>query len=240
MKLPVLIYYKLHPEQMDDDTVSIFNFYRQLTLLRKNGYTPITCKELYDYLMMLRSLPEKPILISFDKGHISQFRHARPILLELGFRAVFFVTAEWVLQSSCNQQINTPQDMDVVQLQILQEEGFEIGIHGDNYIDYKRSSFVDVLSDLRNGIAMFKKLGLTIINALAYPYGANHYFFWKGSKIDTVLKQQKILLAFSKGNKVNDLKFANRYNIRRIEVSGTDTDEKFLKKISGRRLIRFT
>ena len=233
MKLSVLQYHKLHSELRDDQTITAADFKRQLTILKTNGYNPISCKNLYDYLMKIGGLPEKPVLITFDKGYACQYRDAAPILEDQGFSAVFFITAEFVLQSCCSEGNKTESFMNIEHLKQLGEFGFEIGIHGYINLNFTNSKLQELSSNIVRSFLLFNRLELFSTNVLAYPYGEITRVFWKTRRLYKMLKQEKIMLAFSKGNRVNDLSDTHRFNIHRIEISGQDTEKNFYYESGG-------
>lgn len=88
--LPILMYHHLDEQGDGNATVSVGGFRRQMELLKKEGYTPITCQQLVSFTEG-GTLPEKPVLITFDDGYASNYRLAFPILKEYGFPATIFV-----------------------------------------------------------------------------------------------------------------------------------------------------
>ena len=63
-------------------------------------------------------LPARPVMITFDDWTPDHFELARPILNQLGFKAVFFIVTE---------KINSEEERD--KLRTLVREGHEIGSH---------------------------------------------------------------------------------------------------------------
>ena len=232
--LPVLLYYRFHPELSDNYTVSIDAFRRQLAFLKENDYSSISCKQLYGFLMNVDKLPDKPFMITFDEGHISQYSYAMSILEEFGFTAIFFVYGDWVLSGSSGKNRNFQVCMDINQLRDLREAGFEIGINGYSGMNFKASKLTDIQTEISKSMILFNRFGLILTNALAYPYGESHTGFLKREKMYRMLKQQKVMLAFNNSNKVNNLFKTNRLNINRIEIKGKDSYKDFLTKITGR------
>jgi peptidoglycan/xylan/chitin deacetylase (PgdA/CDA1 family) len=231
VKLTVLQYHKLHSELADDDTVTTTSFRRQLAFLKQQRFNPISCRTLYNYLMKIGDLPSNPVLITFDGGHISQFTHGVRILEAFSFQATFFIYVEELLSSD---RIDTryPQAIKVEQINALQEIGFEVGLHGYTHLSYRKASLRAIRADISKGIYLLNKFEIPFTNVIAYPNGLRPALFWNIRKLDKILKQEKVMLAFSKGNAADDTKQINRFNIHRIEVNGKDSDEIFLKKLS--------
>lgn len=74
------------------DVCEYDRFLRQMEFLRRSGWTVLTCREFVER-MKKHDLPEKVATLSFDDGLSSQYTHAYPILLSLGFPATFFIIA---------------------------------------------------------------------------------------------------------------------------------------------------
>ena len=62
------------------------DFDSQMKYLRNNGYHTITPDELYDALAGSSTLPENPVLITFDDGYEDNYTNAYPILKSMASR----------------------------------------------------------------------------------------------------------------------------------------------------------
>lgn len=87
--VPVLLYHNFVEEPADSPTGSE-TFRRQMELLRTNGYEVISLNELIDFVEKGTPLPEKPVVITFDDGYLSNYEIAYPILREYGFEGTIF------------------------------------------------------------------------------------------------------------------------------------------------------
>ena len=63
----------------------------QMKYLVDHGYHTITPNELYDYLAGNGTLPERPVLITFDDGYVDNYTKAFPILKKYHLKATVFV-----------------------------------------------------------------------------------------------------------------------------------------------------
>jgi peptidoglycan/xylan/chitin deacetylase (PgdA/CDA1 family) len=234
MKLPILQYHKLHPTHKHNDTILVEDFRLQMMLLKQFGYTTITCSELSSSLMNITKLPANPVMITFDHGHISQNIYAMAILEDQGFNAVFFVTGDKVLKSTVKE--NGYSDyMNIDHLRFLHEKGSEIGIHGYDDLDFSNTEPELINYDISRCVALLRTLEVPFVSALAYPQGKTPLMFWKSKKLYDILKQQRISLAFERGNGINELSTANRFSLHRTEVKGFDSARKFLNKLNHAR-----
>ena len=92
-RLPVLLYHDIveRPGQETRYAITGDNLSEQLEWLKKNGYETITDHDLAGFMDGNASLPEKPILLTFDDDHRSHYYVAFPLLEKHDFEGVFFL-----------------------------------------------------------------------------------------------------------------------------------------------------
>ena len=66
-------------------------FFEQMRWLYQNEYQTLTIDDLLSC-----NVPEKSVILTFDDGHISNYKLAFPILKKFNFVATFFVVPQWV------------------------------------------------------------------------------------------------------------------------------------------------
>ncbi len=96
-KLPILLYHNIASSfAMQDEQLHITpeRFREHVSILKENGFQTISFQQYYDYRTKGSPLPEKPLIISFDDGYITNYEYAYPILKEFGFSATFFAVAK--------------------------------------------------------------------------------------------------------------------------------------------------
>ena len=71
-------------------------FEGQMRILKERGWTTITLDELYAHMATGASVPEKPIVLTFDDGYRDNYVHAFPILKKYGHRAVIWMSTDFV------------------------------------------------------------------------------------------------------------------------------------------------
>ncbi len=103
-------------------------FREQLSYLRRQGYQAVSLDRVVGYLRDGTPLPPQPVLVTFDDGSVSVHDKALPVLRELGWPAVLFVTtdpAAWVFSlGSRPQRRVTPEE-----IRELDRSGVTIGSH---------------------------------------------------------------------------------------------------------------
>ncbi len=97
--IPILMYHNVdnyNPDAPYDMTVNIpaSTFELHMHALLNAGYTPITYEMYYAHETQGAALPEKPILITFDDGYLSNYLYAYPILKKLNIKATMFVITD--------------------------------------------------------------------------------------------------------------------------------------------------
>lgn len=101
--VPVLMYHYVRP--LPDPNVDHLGYglsvspealREQLQYLDTKGYTTITPEELYQSLESPKSLPAKPILLTFDDGYADFYTAAYPLLKEFNMKATLAVVTGFV------------------------------------------------------------------------------------------------------------------------------------------------
>lgn len=88
--VPVLLYHSIVEEPGSYLEVSPETFDGQMRFLVENGYHAVTAQELIDYVYHGGTLPDKPVLISFDDGYQNNYDYAWPILKKHGLKATIY------------------------------------------------------------------------------------------------------------------------------------------------------
>jgi len=81
-----------------DLSVGPERFAEHLRYLRDAGYTGVTLDDMLLFLTLGASLPEKPVILTFDDGYADNYEHAFPVLEEHGFIGHFFIITDFVNQ----------------------------------------------------------------------------------------------------------------------------------------------
>ncbi|MBO5515532.1 MAG: polysaccharide deacetylase family protein [Schwartzia sp.] len=166
--IPILNYHQINDVDENMLTVSTTEFETQLAWLEGNGYQTITVSELLDFLEGKGSLPERPVLITFDDGYIDNYQCAFPILKKHNMKACIFLISEYVSLY--------PNYLTWEQLAEMQLSGIEFGSHTVDHnvlTELSPNSVNHELVDSKN--LLEKRLGRRI-DVLAYPCGyTNEY-----------------------------------------------------------------
>ncbi|HQX51595.1 MAG TPA: polysaccharide deacetylase family protein [Planctomycetaceae bacterium] len=98
-------------------------------------------------LAILKPIPDRLVVLTFDDSAKSHYTVARPLLKEYGFGATFFVTEGFDFKD------NKKDYMTWEEIRELHQDGFEIGNHTRDHLGITEATF-DRLSEQLDGIAM--------------------------------------------------------------------------------------
>lgn len=92
-KIPILMYHHLSEDssKWNSGVVSPDKFREDMLYLTTLGYTTIHFGEYIDFLENGSTLPDNPILITFDDGYYSNYEYAYPILKKYNMKATFLI-----------------------------------------------------------------------------------------------------------------------------------------------------
>lgn len=166
-EIPVLCYHRISEGNKGDYTVSPATFEAHMKILADSGYHSILPDQLYDYLVFDKTLPEKPVVITFDDSRVEHSTIAAPVMEKYGFRGTFFIMTI---------TYNKKNYMTTDQIALLKKAGHTIGLHSwDHTMAVKYKEPEDWQKQV---IDPKKKLEGIIANAVeywAYPNGVfNH------------------------------------------------------------------
>jgi peptidoglycan/xylan/chitin deacetylase (PgdA/CDA1 family) len=179
MKVPVLLFHDVSPDaegNAPDITISPERFREIVAWLAAHGYTGITACDWLNAQNGQGTLPEKPIVITFDDAYANIATHALPVLQSYGFRATVFVvtrliggTSEWDAPMWRSLPL-----MDADQIRTWAASRMEFGSHSHNH--YNLAMLTE--SELAREVAKSQDELASIVGApivsFAYPYGANN------------------------------------------------------------------
>ncbi len=89
--LPVLMYHEVRDRDPGKDSILPEEMEGDLRYLLRAGYTTVFMEDVLDFVYSGKALPDKPILLTFDDGYESSYRHLFPLLKQYGAKAVISV-----------------------------------------------------------------------------------------------------------------------------------------------------
>lgn len=77
-------------------TVTVQRLISHFNWLKQHGYTPVSWKQIKDAREGRGTLPEKPVLLTFDDGYLSFYKTIYPVLKAYNYPAVFALVTSWM------------------------------------------------------------------------------------------------------------------------------------------------
>ena len=230
--LPVLMYHKILENGPDGLTVTTDQFDLQLMYLKENGYQTISLKTLKNMIKDDAALPKKAIILTFDDAFVNFRRQALPLLKKYHFTATVFVPVAFMGKTNMwDKGIDAIMTAEEIR-QLALNDDIEIGLHSFLHKNYGDLALSDMDEDLINCRQTLDFYGIPFTRALAYPYGGY-------PKKDPVLKRQMIKVfqhfgldfALRIGNDINPWPIRQPFEIKRIDIRGTDSFYVFKTKL---------
>ncbi len=193
--------------------------------LRDHGYHGVRLDEALD---PPGAFPGRPVAITFDDGTRDFWEHARPVLSECGFGAtLFIVSGEVGGRSEWDRELGEPARplLDWDQIAALHGEGFEIASHTRTHRVLTRLSETEARDELEGSRADIERVVGTAPAYLAYPrgqYGPEHKRMAREAGYRGACA---VVLGFS------DLRRADRFELRRMTVKGTESMLRFRARL---------
>ena len=94
--VPILVYHRVSDVDKNPTTLTVADFDAQLKFLVDNGYHVIAPDDLLDAWASGKTLPSKPIVLTFDDGHEDIYKNVFPILQKYNMRATVFIVTDHI------------------------------------------------------------------------------------------------------------------------------------------------
>lgn len=230
-KLPVLMYHSVtsNKEEAKGLTIHKDTLEQQLLYLKKNGYTTLHFKDLESF-KTVKDLPKRSVIITFDDVYVNQFKLAYPLFIAHNLKACFYIPFKFVGGKNEWDEGQKPI-MSVQQLQQLDHNIIELGMHSFGHINYSQYSLEMISEDLQKCEKFISEINLNIHQTIAYPFGKYPRNVEKKARFFNLLKENNLKYGLRIGNRVNTFPFKNNYEIQRLDIKGEDTLLHFIWKL---------
>ena len=199
--VPVLAYHMINDGQ-ETYSVSAEKFEEQLKYLKEQGYTTISLLEFAKAKKGKFTLPEKPLIITFDDGYVDNYTTALPLLEKYGMKATVFMVVN---------DIGKEGYLTLDHLKELEKRNIEIGSHTANHLPLVTLSNEKKKEEIELSKLLMEWKGLKTIFFLAYPNGKFD------DECQVFLKESNYLGALTGKAGLNTEK-TNPYLLHRINV----------------------
>jgi peptidoglycan/xylan/chitin deacetylase (PgdA/CDA1 family) len=173
LRVPILTYHRIAPAESSLPeitrrlTVDPAEFAREMQWLASHGFQAITQRELFDSLMHRRTLPRKPVVITFDDGYRNVLTYAAPVLARLRMRAIAYVISGRLTGAG-------PSFLTCPELKRLERLGVEIGSHTVSHRDLRTLTASALEYELAASRRRLECCLAHPVQWFAYPYGGYH------------------------------------------------------------------
>lgn len=217
--IPVLIYHAVvkAPLEEREIEISLDQFKKQMSFLKKNNYKTLTLDEFYDFIQGNKVFPSRSVLLTFDDGIKTNYTNVYPVLKKYGFTAAAFIITNSLDQQTSDFFLNKDELEKI-------KDVFEYASHTHNMHGQTAAGTPDLLVKPKEDIIKDIKTSLKYVdkNYLAYPFGAYN------KELIDILKELNIKMAFTaKGGKAHPKDPV--YEIDRIFIDKHITDEQFMQ-----------
>lgn len=170
--VPILVYHHIRVQQgwakstwSWKMTVTPQTFARHMQHLADKGYTTMTLSDLTAAIRGERTMPEKPVVITFDDNNLSQYDTALPILEAHGQKAVFYLIVKYL---DAAHMVNRDRALD------LHAKGHEIAAHTMTHRALPGLNDADLAWELTESKRLLEELIGQPVKHLAYPGTAHN------------------------------------------------------------------
>ncbi|WP_327090111.1 polysaccharide deacetylase family protein [Nonomuraea sp. NBC_01738] len=177
IRVPILMYHSVTDRPNDDTrphSVRPGDLADQLAYLSESGFTPLTLGDLVASLNKNngRSMPAKPIVVTFDDGYADFHSTALPLLERHDFPATVFLTSGWVADAGRDAAGRSLDEMlSWGQAREAAQTGIEFGGHSHSHPQLDQLPEAELRQELRRNKGLLEeKIGAPVAT-MAYPYG---------------------------------------------------------------------
>ena len=206
------------------------DFRVQMRYLRDHGYHPVSSEAVLSYLEQAVSLPEKPVLITFDDGCESVYSRALPILQEFDFPALFFVTtspdAAVFREGSAAQRQVTPDE-----IRALDASGVTIGSHGVTHEALAAMTDAEIERELGESKRVLEKTLDKPVDTFGVPLN------WYGRRVREAAKRLGYRAVYT-SNSGTIHRDSDPFCLRRVVVEGSSSLDEFARSLAAAPIVQ--
>jgi peptidoglycan/xylan/chitin deacetylase (PgdA/CDA1 family) len=159
--IPILMYHSIRVSH-NRLCVSPADLSKELDYLKYHGYTTITMNQVWTDLHDRRSLPKKPVAITFDDGYRDNYTEAFPLLRERYMVATIFIITK---------KLNTPGGITVDELREMNKYGIEIGSHTQHHLNLRTLNQTELIAEIAQSRTILENIFHCPVVSFCYPSG---------------------------------------------------------------------
>jgi peptidoglycan/xylan/chitin deacetylase (PgdA/CDA1 family) len=168
--VPILVYHHVVPGHQGPRLLYVTpsQFAHQLAYLKSHNYQPVTLREVYDAWFGRGSLPEHPVVISFDDGYVDQVRNAAPLLRRYHWPAELALILDTLYQESPAPPTRLTPSM----VRSLLADHWGLESHTVSHQDLTRLSAPSLRHELRYSRDRLQQIFGVAVDFVCYPGGS--------------------------------------------------------------------
>lgn len=176
MRLPILMYHAVDPvpraARHHRNYVAPGQFEAQLATLARLGYQTVAFADWLTYRRGAGTLPDRPIIITFDDGYRSTGEVAWPILQHFGFGATVFLVSDLIGKTNAWDEPAPGEPLlGRAEIAALQAGGVRFESHTRTHAALTMIPRERAREELTSSRAALSRLLERPVTVLCYPYG---------------------------------------------------------------------
>jgi len=228
----ILMYHKVTHSQNDSLSITIDYLRKQFDYILSQEYKVVSFTQLMEIEASAKNLSGKYLVLTFDDGYKNNKDLLLPLLDEYGFCAAIFLTVGYIGKENVWDGGGEPL-LSFEEIKMMSRlPNIEFGFHSYEHKAYSQMKADEIENDIAICKNIFQENKIPYIPVLAYPYGAYPKKDKKKKEnLFDILKKMGIRYALRIGNGMNVLSFNKPYEIKRINIRGSDSFLEFKVKL---------
>ncbi len=217
--VPILTYHAIADAPLGTAYPELFisprDFRAQIGWLRDGGYNAVTLDQLHRAWHGSSSMPEKPVVISFDDGLQSQYTEALPVLREIGWAGVLNLKLNSLRQG----------ELDDAMVQRMIDAGWEIDSHTITHADVAKLDGAELEREVSGSRRMLRERFGVPVDFFCYPAGS-----YDRAAVDAVRRAGYLGATTTKAGLASP---RDPYRMRRVRVNASDGLDGFVEELGA-------
>lgn len=245
LRVPIIMYHSISADEsrLGEYVVSPQLFEEDIIYLKQQGYEAITVNELILHLRCGSELPDKPVIITLDDGHLNALTKALPIIKKHGFKMTVSCVGKWSEIAAEEAEPNEDYSYcDAKDITALRKSGIvEIACHSYNMHSLESRKGIlqkdgepdeeyraALLADIFKAQSFFDKSCGFRPNVFCYPYG------YCSSLSEKTVKSAGFEASLGCEEGVNIIEGEQSlYGLKRFNRPYGETSEEFFNRVLG-------
>lgn len=239
---PIVMYHHIEEkeENLNEFMVTPDKFEKDMKKIKEMGYQTVSYEEVYNFVYNNGTLPEKPIMVTFDDGYESNYKYAFPVLKKLNMKATIAVIGCMVGQDTYKgreafKHFTYEEAKEMYKSGLIDIQSHTYDLHDVSIrVGIKRNSGEDenryinlVKNDLRKSVNELKnKVGNNQF-VFTYPYGANDEL------TERILKELGFKITVTTDVGTNHIVRGNKDSLYKLKRFGIKNDTDIVKLLSN-------